>query len=249
MLLQICQDKVAPELMESYLKVRAERWLNLTSYVFSKWNISVLFDETGKTIRMDPSNGRPLIKPVERVIVNATHPHRQYFEQVRFITLRCLSSLFTYTHPWWSFATSVVGTSWLWGLKITTIMFQPVILAWCLDHLLRIISWVIYHLSRNISTVTTCTTFCIGKCWMILFPHILLFPLIISFIAYPNCIFLTGAYSSNWVGGFDPKKCERRVVHCKRIGLHPVLNWQEHWLFNWSFLVQKRLMSGMNILF
>ena len=95
MLLQICQDKVAPELMESYLKVRAERWLNLTSYVFSKWNISVLFDETGKTIRMDPSNGRPLIKPVERVIVNATHPHRQYFEQVRFITLRCLSSHFT----------------------------------------------------------------------------------------------------------------------------------------------------------
>ena len=33
---------------------------------------------------------------------------------------------------------------------------------------------------------------------MIPFPHILLFPLIISFIAYPNCIFQTeGGYSSN----------------------------------------------------
>ena len=32
---------------------------------------------------------------------------------------------------------------------------------------------------------------------MIPFPNILLFPLIISFIAYPNCIFLTGAYSTN----------------------------------------------------
>lgn len=85
--LQICQDKVAPELMESYLKVRSERWLNLTSYVFGKWNISLLFDETGKTIRMDPSTGRPLIKPVERVIVNSTHPHRAYFEQVWLYSL------------------------------------------------------------------------------------------------------------------------------------------------------------------
>lgn len=72
--------------MESYLKVRAERWLNLTSYVFGKWNITLLFDETGKTIRMDKATGRPLIKPVERVVVNATHPHRQYFEQVSMIS-------------------------------------------------------------------------------------------------------------------------------------------------------------------
>ena len=85
--MQICQDKVAPELMESYLKVRAERWLNLTSYVFSKWSIKTLFDETGKTIKMDIKTGRPLIEPVQRVVVNTTNPFRKYFEQVSNIYL------------------------------------------------------------------------------------------------------------------------------------------------------------------
>lgn len=80
--LQICQDKVAPELMENYLKVRAERWLNLTSYVFAKWHIKALFDETGKTISIDGETSRPVIDPVQRVVVNATHPYRKYFEQV-----------------------------------------------------------------------------------------------------------------------------------------------------------------------
>lgn len=68
--------------MENYLKVRAERWLNLTSYVFRKWKIQKLFDEAGKTITIDKRSGRPVIKPVDRVVVNTTHPFRQYFEQV-----------------------------------------------------------------------------------------------------------------------------------------------------------------------
>ena len=79
--MQICQDKVAPELMEGYLKTRAERWLQLTSHVFGKWNITQLFDETGKSISLNAS-GVPIIKPVERVVVDTKHPHRVYFEQV-----------------------------------------------------------------------------------------------------------------------------------------------------------------------
>ncbi|XP_067950760.1 uncharacterized protein [Watersipora subatra] len=78
---KICQDKVTPELMENYLKVRGERWLNLTSYVFAKWGIRTLYDETGKTISLDKATGRPDIAPVQRVVVNATNPFRSYFEQ------------------------------------------------------------------------------------------------------------------------------------------------------------------------
>ena len=70
--------------MESYLKVRAERWLNLTSYVFAKWGIKTLFDETGKTITLDKTSGRPNIDPVKRVVVNATNPYRKYFEKVKY---------------------------------------------------------------------------------------------------------------------------------------------------------------------
>ena len=84
---------------------------------------------------------------------------------------------------------------------------------------------------------------------MIPFPHILLFPLIISFIVYPNCIFQTeGGYSSNGLVDLIKKNVKGALCTVKELGLHPVLNWQEHWLFNWSFLVQKQLMSGMSIL-
>lgn len=72
-----------PELMESYLQVRAERWLNLTSVVFNKWGIKKLFDEAGKTIQLDSQTKHPVISPVVRVVVNASHPLRMYFEQVR----------------------------------------------------------------------------------------------------------------------------------------------------------------------
>lgn len=73
--------------MESYLQVRAERWLNLTSVVFNKWGISKLFDETGKTIQLDSQTRRPIITPVDRVVVNATHPLRAYFEQVSYLVI------------------------------------------------------------------------------------------------------------------------------------------------------------------
>ena len=67
--------------MEGYLKTRAERWLSETSLVFRKWNITQMFDETGKSISLNAS-GVPTIKPVERVVVDTKHPHRVYFEQV-----------------------------------------------------------------------------------------------------------------------------------------------------------------------
>ena len=86
---------------------------------------------------------------------------------------------------------------------------------------------------------------------MIPFPHILLFPLIISLIVYPNCIFQTeGGYSNNGLVDVIQENVKGGLYTVKELACiqYQVLNRQEHWLFNWSFLAQKQLMSGMSIL-